>query len=581
MKRRLFPFFVLLLTFHVPRSANAASTAWQTNPHGRVRLISAHNRVPKTGEVLLGFQFQPISSWYLYWKDPGESGIPPKVDWTKTRGLARVQLLFAQPSKFILPGDIIEYGYEDETVYPVRATVIGDTIKIQAKLSYLTCDTSCVPYTYTFNLDLPIADNPEVDQEAQNLIQTFLARVPPKEMTDSQIKSRAVVYHKIPGQPLAPPLPRSPALFGMLLVAFLGGLILNVMPCVLPVLSIKLTGFLQHSGQSSSVVVKSALASAAGILVSFEGLALAAILVRKAGHAIGWGIQFQNPYFVIFLFIVVLLFALNLWGVFEINAPRWVGHFATTYGYHETLPAHFVSGLFATLLATPCSAPFLGTALGFALSQSSRIIVSIFFAVGTGMALPYLLLAVFPQSIFWLPKPGNWMLWLKKLLSILLLATASWLGWVLFNQLKPAPLRAPAHTGRGDEINSPRPLQGGEGVGEGGISWVDFDESTINRYLREGKPVFVDVTADWCVTCKYNERFVLNDAEVMAEFKCRRVVMMRADWTNGNAVIAAYLMKNGRAGIPFYALYYPHRQPITLSEFLTKEKVLRELRKSY
>ncbi len=558
MKRRVFCFFALLFTLYAPRWAHAASTAWQSNPHGRVRLISAYNVAPQNGEILLGLHFQPAPGWYLYWKDPGEAGIPPRVNWANTHGLAREELLFPQPTKFILPGDIIEYGYEGETVYPVRAAVGKGAVKIQAKLSYLTCDTSCVPYTYTFHLDLPNAPKPELDPEAQNMVLTFLARVPPKEITHEEIKSRAVAYHKIPGESHAPLLPRSPALLGMLFVAFLGGLILNVMPCVLPVLSIKLTGLLRHSGQSSSYVVKSALASAAGILVSFEGLALAAVFARKAGHAIGWGIQFQNPFFVIFLLIVVLLFALNLWGLFEIKTPRWVGHFATTYGYHETLPAHFVSGLFATLLATPCSAPFLGTALGFALSQSSRTIVAIFFAVGTGMALPYLLLAVFPQSIFWLPKPGNWMLRLKKVLSILLLATASWLGWVLYQQIVHKPSGAP-------DINA-------------GLTWNNFDEAAIQRYLKAGVPVFVDVTADWCVTCKYNERFVLSDAEVVSEFNRRGVVMMKGDWTNGNPVIAAYLMKNGRAGIPFYALYYPHKPPVTLSEFLTKQKVLRELR---
>ncbi len=548
--------FLAVCAFLCATPLGAASTAWQSNEHGRVRLLSEYKVAPKSGEILLGLHFQPKPGWYVYWKDPGEAGIPPRVNWTHTHGLSNLEILFPQPTKFLLPGNITEYGYEGESVYPIRAVIKGGAIQITARLSYLTCNTSCVPYTYTFSLDVPQGNNPVVDPEAESLIQRSLSRVPPKGMTDAEIKAGAPAKRKNLNEPIPAPS-GSPALLGMLLVAFLGGLILNVMPCVLPVLSIKLTGLLQHSGQSHSTVVKGALASAAGILVSFQGLAVAAVLARQAGHAIGWGIQFQNPVFVTFLLIVVLLFALNLWGIFEINMPHVVGRFATTYGYHETLTAHFMSGLFATLLATPCSAPFLGTAMGFALSQSSQTILVIFLAVGMGMALPYFSLAVFPQAIHWLPKPGHWMLSLKKVLALFLLATAAWLGWVLYQQMRHTPPSA-------------------ESISEG-LAWESFDEASIQRYLRQGKPVFVDVTADWCVTCKYNERFVLGDAEVRAELSRQNVVMMKADWTNHDQAIANYLMKHGRAGIPFYAFYRPGRPPVLLSEFLTKTQVLKAL----
>jgi suppressor for copper-sensitivity B len=195
--------------------------------------------------------------------------------------------------------------------------------------------------------------------------------------------------------------------------------------------------------------------------------------------------------------------------------------------------------------------------MGFALSQSSQTILVVFLAVGIGMAFPYLLLAVFPQAIHWLPKPGHWMLSLKKGLALLLLATAAWLGWVLYQQ---------------SHHETPSAASTSEG-----LVWESFDEGVIQGYLRKGRPVFVDVTADWCVTCKYNERFVLGDTEVRAELTRQNVVLMKADWTNHDQTIANYLMKHGRAGIPFYAFYRPGQSPVLLSEFLTKAQILKAL----
>ncbi len=547
---------MLLALLLLPSFLFAASTPWHTNEHGRVRLISASDTAVRGETVWLGLHFQPQPGWYYYWKDPGEAGIPPAVNWMGTRGLTAPEILWPQPVKLILPGDIVEYGYQGEMVYPVRARVNRDTIEVHAKLSYLTCYTSCVPYTYTFSLDIPIGPNAVSDVEARDLIEKFHAQVP--SLSDRDVKAKAVTVRLElnEGAPVAAPsAAKGPGLFVMVLFALVGGLILNVMPCVLPVLSIKLAGLLQHSHQSPAHVVQSSLASAAGILVSFWALAGLAIAARAAGHAVGWGIQFQNPWFVIFLMMVVLMFALNLWGVFEILTPRFLGHFATSFGYHETLTAHFVSGLFATLLATPCSAPFLGTALGFALLQPSGTILLIFTAVGVGLAMPYFALAAWPRSIRWLPKPGHWMVSLKKILSILLFLTAAWLGWVLSQQLHAKGPLSP----QSDE-------------------WIPFGEADIGHYLQEGKPVLVDVTADWCVTCKYNERFVLASPAVTAEFKRRGMVLMRADWTNRNDEVASYLKKHGRVGIPFYAVYLPGRKPVVLSEFLTQTKVLEALR---
>ncbi len=229
----------------------------------------------------------------------------------------------------------------------------------------------------------------------------------------------------------------------ILLLAFLGGIILNVMPCVLPVLSVKLLGLINQAGHTRRTIARNSLLSAAGIIASFLVLALVAVLANAGGRAVGWGIQFQSPVFVMVLAIIISLFALNLWGVFEINMPRFLGRFATS-GQKETPLSHFMSGLFSAVMATPCSAPFLGTAMGFALTQPPPTVFAAFASAGAGMALPYFALAVFPGSLHWLPKPGLWMVRLKMVFGFLLAGTAGWLLWVFMHQVHPGPAQTDA-----------------------------------------------------------------------------------------------------------------------------------------
>lgn len=525
-------------------SSHAASSPWTKNAHGQVRLLSAYDQAPEQGTLWLGLEFQTAPGWYVYWKMAGDAGYPPKATWEGSKGFKNPVWLWPQPTEFTLPGNIIEYGYEGDVVYPVKADLVSSKSGVHAfvTVSYLTCNTSCVPYKYTLELSLPQGKDSRVDSSIQDLIQRFVTQIPADRLTDEAIQKMAP---KVAKHPMAEEETGGSGLsFSVLLLfAFIGGLLLNVMPCVLPVLSIKLLGLVQQSHHSRATIAKNALLSASGILASFLALAGLAIGARQAGGAVGWGIQFQNPFFVTFLMLVVFVFALNLWGVFEIYLPGGLTQTAAGYGREETAKAHFVSGLFVTLLATPCSAPFLGPAMGFALTQPTSTILSAFTVTGIGLAAPYLLLAIFPGSLHWLPKPGAWMISLKKWLSLLLFGTAFWLGWVLFHQL--------------------RPVQG-----------AVFDEAQIQAYLAQGKPVLVDVTADWCVTCKYNETFVLHSWTVKKELQNRNIVVMTADWTNHNETIRRYLAKFGRSGIPFYAFYQPGRDPVVLSEFLTVKKVL-------
>ena len=397
----------------------------------------------------------------------------------------------------------------------------------------------------------------------------------------------------------------------MLLLALVGGLILNAMPCVLPVLSLKVFGLVRSASHGRSEVVRGALATGAGILVSFWALALAAIAAKAAGAAVGWGIQFQRPGFVAFLAVVVVLFCLNLWGLFEISLPQRLAQLGGK-GPREGLAGHFVSGLFATLMATPCSAPFLGTAVGFALGQEAPAILAIFTAVGLGMALPYLLLAAAPGAARLFPKPGAWMETLRGVMGFLLAASAVWLFYVLSSQISLERLAA-IQLGllalalflglRHRHMLSGSPRGGMRWFAEAGmiaavaltvgiaaispasgvdsrlaaeatpglIEWQPWDRARAESLAAEGQLVFVDVTADWCFTCKVNERLVLETPEIAGTFEEHGVVPMKADWTNRDDEIGKFLAEHGRYGIPFYLLYRPGQEPRVFSELLTKE----------
>ena len=407
----------------------------------------------------------------------------------------------------------------------------------------------------------------------------------------------------------------TPSRWGMMFLALLGGLILNGMPCVLPILSLKLFGLVKSSGRSRTAVRAGALATTAGILVSFWALAGAAVAAKQAGAAIGWGVQFQQPAFVAFLAVVVLLFSLNLWGLFEIPLPARLTKFGDSGGGKDGLGGHFASGLFSTLMATPCSAPFLGTALSFALGQSGALIFAVLTAVGVGLALPYLLLVVVPGATRLLPRPGAWMDTLRGALGFLLAGAVVWLLFVLGGQLDAVSLalfevgllvlalfiwirhRAATRGGRTGfawllvamaavglvlfVARAPRAARADAGTAAAGaISWIPFDRAAAEQLASQGRLVFVDITADWCVTCKVNERIILNAAEVVASFREHDVVAMKADWTNRDDEIARFLAEHGRYGIPFYMLYRPGQLPHVFGELISKAGVIEVLRSS-
>jgi suppressor for copper-sensitivity B len=418
-------------------------------------------------------------------------------------------------------------------------------------------------------------------------------------------------------RPGAPPVDAA-GLMRIIGIALLGGLILNVMPCVLPVLSLKLLGLVRHSGGASRRAVRgSALATAAGIVVSFLLLASVMVGLRGAGVAVGWGIQFQQPAFLVAMAALLTLFACNLWGWFEIPLPSALAEWSVRSADAPGRLGDFATGALATLLATPCSAPFVGTAIGFALAGSTAETVAVFAALGVGMALPYLAVGAVPAAASLLPRPGRWMLTVRRLLGVLLAGSAAWLLWILAAQIGLGAaagaallvavaaaligLGAVAGYRRRHEaaaatlrrFGAPAALAGAvlvavlapppapassAGAADG---WAAFDRDAVERLVGEGRTVFVDVTADWCVTCQVNKRLVLDTESVRALLARPDTVAMRADWTRPDETIAGYLRSFGRYGIPFNAVYGPGAPGgLPLPELLTESDVVAALRRA-
>ncbi|MEP7078136.1 MAG: thioredoxin family protein, partial [Chthoniobacterales bacterium] len=402
-----------------------------------------------------------------------------------------------------------------------------------------------------------------------------------------------------------------------LVLGLLGGFILNLMPCVLPVISLKIFGFMQQAGQSRKRILRSGLAFTAGIFAWFIGLAVVLILLKSAGHQITWAFQFTNPYFVLAMSAVVLVFALNLLGVFEIALPQSASRAVSGWSDRGGEAGSFFQGMFATILATPCTAPYLGTALGFAFSQSSALLLLMFAAIATGMSAPYLILCAEPRWLRFLPKPGPWMSHLKQLMGFLLLATlifllsvigaerglgaviwtscfllalslACWIKGIWWTPVNPARTRFIAGLvmallvvtsavyflgGKFRATNATSAELAGSG------DWKAFTPAALRAELDQDRPVFIDFTAAWCITCKFNEATVLESAAVRDAFEQRGVVKFRADWTNADPEITKMLKQFGRPGVPLYVLYPAGKssEPIVFPELLTKRIVLDKL----
>ena len=720
-----------LLTAGAASAQGTAQSAWHETEQTKARLIAAVTGTGTAERLRLGLEFHMQPGWKVYWRSPGDAGLPPKPAWDGSENLKSAAMKWPAPERFSVLG-LETLGYKKEVVFPIDAAPVepGKPVAIKARVPYLTCDDICIPYTA--NLELTLPAGPAEPSEFAHLISRYASTVPgdgaghglmladtaalspgdaakgemtisvraksetPFSAPDIYLEGPPVLAYSKPhvtfgdqgkearldvtvygikdldggaeslaqatlvatlvdgGRSAERPLTLTPGGLApaadaptiiaadatvaepnlLLFIAFavLGGLILNLMPCVLPVLSIKVLGVVGHGGGDAAEVRRGFVASALGILASFMVLASGLIALKAAGMTIGWGIQFQQPWFLAAMAVIVFVFACNLFGFFEIRLPESVGDMAANAGggaggaHHHTGPmGHFLQGALATLLATPCSAPFLGTAVGFAMARGAVEIYAIFAGLALGLALPYLAVAAMPRLATRLPRPGPWMIRLRQIMGLALLATAVWLLWVIKNILGlPAVGGLVAGlavlglvlllAGRG--VKAARALTPGAPIaigvamilaasvlptisgapapGVGDVSlrdgaketgtaalWQPFDEARIATLVAQGKTVLVDVTADWCITCQVNKRLVLNQGAVHTAISDGRLIAMKADWTRPNPVIAAYLAKFGRYGIPFNAVYGPEAPGgIPLPELLTEDIVTQAVAKA-
>lgn len=418
-------------------------------------------------------------------------------------------------------------------------------------------------------------------------------------------------------------------LYVYIFFAIIGGLILNIMPCVLPVITLKIFGLVKMAGNQPRETRKMGLFFSSGILASFMVLAVLVVILKAAGESVGWGFQFQEPLFIIAMATIVFAFGLSLFGVYEISIPGFALASANKLGGEGKggFIAPFSEGVFATILATPCTAPILGSALGFAFAQPPLVIVLIFASTAFGMALPYLLLTARPAWMRFLPKPGEWMVTAKQFMGFLMMATLIWLLQILGAQLgmeaviwtaafllfvglacwvigRFAGLTATrkaywlawgaalllvvaGHQFFITDIIRARTIVGSPGhalptSSSEGIQWQPFSLQKLEAHLGRNEAVFIDFTAEWCLTCKVNEKTVLTDRAVIRKFAEKGIVPIKADWTNRNEEITRLLAKFGRSGVPLYVLFPAGKpdQPIILPEVITSGIILDALEKA-
>lgn len=399
-----------------------------------------------------------------------------------------------------------------------------------------------------------------------------------------------------------------------ILLAFIGGIILNIMPCVLPLLSVKALNLVEQSHHDKKTILFSSLLYGAGILVSFLILAVSVIVLKSSGEAFGWGFQFQNPLFVLILLTLIFVFSLSLFDVYTFNPPGKSMEKASQHSAGRSYGSSFITGIFAVLVATPCTAPFMGAALGFAFSQSALVIILIFTALSLGFALPFILLGLFPRSINKIPKPGKWMNTFKEFMGFLLLGTMVYLmtslygliggsikGVLWFLLFTGLAVWVFGRFGSAVEKKSKRILAifislfiltssyilfVDLRVNDNSLKeytkdseWQIFSTDLVKQYREEGKVVFVDFYADWCTSCKVNDTAVLNREKVLNMFKEYDVQLLKGDFTSGDREIAQWLAEYKRPGVPLYLLFRPGEEAHVFPEFLSIGMLEEELMK--
>lgn len=482
--------------------ANVAMAAWQNTDKVAVELTAEE----KAESIKVRLKIVPQNGWYIYSNQPTEFGLPTAVDWGNLKPISE---------KWSMGEDIVKDGmalnvYKNPAFYEAEIAK-NNNLDAKLKLSWLACSDECVPEELELSLDH----------------QAFFAPPMIIEETTSKALSKS--------SPIAESTADQISLFHIVIIAMLGGMILNFMPCVFPILFLKIISLVQQRDVRKDRI--EAVLYMLGVLLCFILMAAVLSFLRSQGEYIGWGFQLQSPIFVIFMAIVFVALGLLFLDVIKFNSALRLN------------PSNaFFTGFLAVLIASPCTAPFMGAALGWALTTEhpASVYYIVFIALGFGYGLPFFLAGIFPKAIKKvLPKPGVWMVKLKKIFAIPMFLTAIWLIWIL----------------KGGDINT-------------NISWQNYDETKIESALNNGQKVLIDFTAKWCITCILNEQTALSGNEFKNAINKNEVALFKADWSGHNPDITKALSKYGRGGVPLYVYYYTRDKYIILPQLLSLQKVV-------
>ncbi len=670
-------------------TVQAAPLAEIEASHSTLRIYSELDGLKPNSRQWLAVEITPRDGWHSYWKNPGDSGAAPILDWKQ--GSYAEAMIFSEPlfptPKLIPVGPLANYGYDGASVLLVEMLTGDTSAAITLEAEWLICEVECVPQFGTLDFSLPRKDDASLGDEAL-LFSDARAKMPEPPywgglLSVEGTSSTLTVYADKADMPtlekaaffaghegvlnyatpqswfwgekgLVIELPRdagaptpkvadgllfltttqgettaykldpmlkitlentrhtaatktdtllpteSMPVWRAALFALLGGLILNLMPCVFPILSLKAFSFISANYKTEAKRRFEGVAYTLGIWVSFMAIVAVLLALRAGGAAIGWGFQLQEPLFVALMVLLMTLVALSLSGMFDIRLG--IEGAGQGFASREGAQGAFFKGVLAALVATPCTAPLMAPAIGFALTQPIITVFVVFSLLAVGMALPFLALAFIPAVARVMPKPGAWMEKMKEALAFPMYLTAAWLLYIFDRQLGAVATFLLlvglvicifgvwlAKQGQGRVLKAfallvilgsigfvaSKPwaslLESGSEASEAELA---YSGKTLAALRAEGKPVFVYFTADWCITCKVNEKVVLMTDDIQQLFKDKGITVLKGDWTNRNAEIAGVLANYGRAGVPLYLYYAPgSKDAVLLPEILTSGAV--------
>ena len=645
--------FSILLLFSFFGSAEIVDTG-----HARISLIKDHSDFVPGTSINIGLKVSMDKGWHTYWRNPGDSGGPIEIDWNLPKGFSVSDIKWPLPEKIEYP-PLMTYGYEDFVIYPmvlsIPANYSDDYFEMSADI--LICADVCIPESGKISSNL-------LDIESDSLIYEWLESVPSKSLPittslndnnleikftfEKEIKeiyffpdennsidysSKQNFYKKDDSYFLSIKLfndefqnvsgvldidgtgynvsngkfedfnEEGLSLITALIFALIGGLILNLMPCVFPVISLKVLSFVSMGGSSSRKIRNHALVFTVGVIASFMLIALTIVLLKQAGNFVGWGFQLQSPLIVGLLSLVMVFISLVL--ITDNSFGESLTKLGNIGGSENGYYSSFLTGVLAVVVASPCTAPFMGAALGYALIQPSGETIPIFLSLSLGFSLPYLLLAANPKLIDFLPKPGDWMVTLKEFFAFPMLATALWLLWVFSLQVNQIlviflligwlllalnfwifqkdykTINKVIFLGisifsmiyflpETEEIETEKNIIIGSAT-----EWYEGIEDDLRN---KNQPYFINFTAAWCITCQSNEITAFSKDGFKSLLEEKNIEYIKADWTNRNDAITRSLKKYGRSGVPFYVYWEPgFENPKILPAILTDQIIKNNL----